>query len=126
MPVLSRVKPEEINQMLYTNFITNDHDTALKFAFDKSILNNNRAMADYSSVEYRIEKIGGKDDCLEICCETDFNIRLDKFFSNEFGISRTNAKKLLEQNGISPKAKLHNNLILSNININDNQTKKTY
>lgn len=115
MSILSRIKPEEIDKTLYQNFLTNDYDTAVKYAFDKNVINKNHALADYSSVEYQVEKIIDESTSIEIHCTVDLNLRLDKLISNELGISRTKAKILLEQNNISPKAKLHDNLILKNI-----------
>ncbi len=121
MTVLSRVKPEQIEQALYTAFAKNDTETARKYAFDKSLLIKNHTVIDCSELGYILEKqiIDDGIDTVEMTCEYDFGLRLDKVVSDGLSISRTRAKTLLEQNNLSPKTKVFGTITIKELISNE-------
>ncbi|HOP11557.1 MAG TPA: DUF1062 domain-containing protein [Oscillospiraceae bacterium] len=130
MTVLSRVKPEQIEKSLYTAFAKNNADTARKYAFDKSLLSHNHAVTDCSELRYTLEKqvIEDENNTIEMTCEYDFGLRLDRAVSEGLGISRTHAKSLLEQNNFSPKTRVYGTITLKEPIFNEigNQAHENY
>lgn len=121
MTVLSRVKPEQIEQALYTAFAKNDPETARRYAFDKSLLSKNHAVVDCSELGYTLEKqiIDDGNSAIELTCEYDIGLRLDKVVSEGLSISRTRAKTLLEQNNLSPKTKVFGTITIKELISNE-------
>ncbi len=123
MTVLSRVKPEQIEQALYTAFAENDPETAFRYAFDKVLLSKNHAVIDCSEPGYTLEKqtIDDGKNTVELTCEYDLGLRLDKVISEGLSISRTRAKSLLQQNNLSPKTKVYGIITLKELSVNEMQ-----
>lgn len=48
--IMSRVKPSQIEKPLYESFEKNDHEIAMKYAFDLQILGNNKAIVSYDNI----------------------------------------------------------------------------
>jgi len=130
MTVLSRVKPEQIEKSLYTAFAKNDAETARKYAFDKSLLAKNHAITDCSELRYALEKqmIDDGSNTVELVCEYDIGLRLDKVISEGLGISRAHAKTLLEQNNLSPKTRVFGTITVKELIFNEirNQIHENY
>ena len=121
MTVLSRVKPEQIEQALYTAFAKNDAETAFRYAFDQSLLSKNHAATDCSELGYTLEKqiVDDGKNIIELTCKYDFGLRLDKIVSEGYGISRSRAKTLLERNNLSPKTKVFGTITIKELISNE-------
>ncbi|PWM46492.1 MAG: hypothetical protein DBX47_02370 [Clostridiales bacterium] len=98
MEILSRVKPKQIEPSLYLAFAGNDLETAFCYAFNRDILNKNKAVVSYDDIPYVVlkTKFNDNDNILEITSQYDFGLRIDKLLSDETGISRTKIKELIE------------------------------
>lgn len=103
MDILTRVNPRQMDKALYERFLSNDAETAMKYAYDRQLLGNNKAVASYDSIEYSVYTSvqPGEAFCLEIVSEYDLGIRLDKLLSDELGISRGMVKRMLEMGHIT-------------------------
>jgi hypothetical protein len=120
MTILSRVSPKGIKKDLYENFLKNDKDTAWEYAFNLNVLQQNKAVVDYNSVEYLIdgenslEDIDLADKIVTIVIQSKFffDLRLDKVLKDKLVISRERLYQLCE-----------NNIICFSRNVNINKQK---
>lgn len=98
MEILSRINPKDINHKLYESFVINDKNLAIKYSFSPDIIKKNKVIVSFDNIRYKVEKFSlpDSDYSLEIILNYDFELRLDKFISKQFHISRTEAKHIIE------------------------------
>lgn len=100
LSVYERTNPENIPEEEYRMFLENNKELAKAYGIDKSFFAKNRAEIDIKNVNYRIET--GEvslqaGDLLVIENPGNLKIRIDKLIADIFHITRSQAKKL-EQN----------------------------
>lgn len=104
MTVHTRVKPEDLPPDLYRSYLVNDPETAMRCAFDKQLLMRNKAGVSYEAVEYEVK--GGDhadlagNGVVRVLCPYAFDLRADRLFSAQFGLSRATAERLFETGAI--------------------------
>jgi len=101
MAIFSRIPSDRLDPVLYHAMAKNDHETARKYAFDVHTLSDNRAVAQYDHLDFRVEgpsiwKMEGEAE-LEIRLPYQFPLRVDKVLGRELGISRPAVGKLFAQ-----------------------------
>jgi hypothetical protein len=108
MPILSRVRPEEIGRELYNGFLENSADLALKYAFDADLLRRNNVRACYDDVTYDVkgdvfsaEMLNKEDITLHIRSPYNLQLRLDKLLREKTGISRNLLGECIRQKAIT-------------------------
>jgi hypothetical protein len=124
MELYSRVKPNQLPPDLYDHFLHNDSATAMKYAFDRQVLDRNKATANYEAVEYVIQ---GKtewdrtDDEIMLVINSAYAIplRADKILCEQLHLSRKDITKLFQSGTIvnlsndkNEKAKINGSLKL--------------
>ncbi len=99
MEILSRVKPTQIDQGLYRCFVKNDYETAKRYAFNLQLLNKNKATPCFDEMGYTVIRttLETQSDEVNIICEYDFGLRLDRLLSDQLALSRTKVKALIEK-----------------------------
>lgn len=132
MEILSRVKPQQIDPLLYQSFAKNDFEAAMQYAFNQNVMNRNKAVVSYEEVSYIVEKSNLNDPnyALEIVSQYDFGLRLDKLLGEELGLSRTKIKELFEMSRIisdemklTAKSKIKDIIKIKEIIIDENKVK---
>lgn len=133
MEILSRVNPKSIPKDLYSKFLSNDIELAMKYAFDVGIHGKNKVDLSYRNISYVIkgEELGLDElinsERVEISCDYPLDIRMDKILSSKLGVSREKIKKMCNTgyiigDGIKniSKEKVKNGMLLQFFNENHN------
>ncbi|MDS0525670.1 DUF1062 domain-containing protein [Clostridium sp. SHJSY1] len=101
MTIYERIKPHEINKYEYEKFISNSKELVRKYAFDISIYNANKADYCLKNINYKmiikkLEKFYIEENMLviEVISNYPIEMRIDKFISDKFGISRSKIKNM--------------------------------
>jgi hypothetical protein len=104
--ILSRVTPESIDPELYQNFLSNDRETAWRYAFDYDLLKKNEVEYDpkikFDVQGPRVEAGSGEQPIeLRITFAHPIFLRLETLLANELGISRSRLEALHESGAIA-------------------------
>lgn len=102
MELFSRVKPSQISKQLYENLLSNDPATAFQYAFDRQILEQNKASLNFETVKYNVNGdtnwIQAENEVLlEIKSRYSLNLRLDKILSSHLSLSRNDITQLFQR-----------------------------
>ena len=97
------VKPRDLQAGLFDRLVDNDRELAWLFAFDRNFLRQNACVADYSSVEYKIEGVEDFNGQMLVHLESPFifDLKLSALLAKALGISIGRVKKLVESESIS-------------------------
>ncbi len=111
MAILSRVRPEDIDRVLYDKLLENNAELAFRYAFDADLLRRNNASACYDDVTYGVEgddfsleTLQTEDITLHIRSPYNLQLRLDKLLSEKTGMSRSRLEACLRQKAITCEA----------------------
>lgn len=109
--IMSRTNPQSIDKELYDKFLSNDVETAWKYAFDREIINRNKIEADFSNIEYNItgdiltlEEISEQEEELiefEIGVQYNLDLKLTYVIRKSLNISLTQLEEMLSAGVIS-------------------------
>jgi hypothetical protein len=102
MELFSRVKPSQISKQLYENLLSNDPATAFQYAFDRQILEQNKASLNFETVKYNVNGVTNwiqaeNEVLLEIKSRYSLNLRLDKILSSHLSLSRNDITQLFQR-----------------------------
>lgn len=111
LTILSRTKPELINNNLYSRFSANDAEKSWEYAFSTETLRRNNADADWGSVEYdvlhdhlSIGDILNPDAAtvtFKIKCDYEFHLKLSAVIRQCLNLSVSQLDKWVEAGVIS-------------------------
>lgn len=103
--IYERVNPRRISFERYQKFLANDKEMAIAYGTNREFFKNNKAEIDQGEMEYQvqenvvlIEQEQIADKVLIIKNPYSLKIRLDKMISKQLELSRTQVKKLIENN----------------------------
>lgn len=102
--IYTRILPSDISEELHQKFISNDPETALRFAFDLEMLRRNDAQFE-EKIEHRVEggsfdELTGKEARVVIEPGPVTHVRLDRFLKTQLGLSTRRFEELVEQGGV--------------------------
>lgn len=97
LAIYSRVSKELLRQNEYRSFLGDDQKLAFQYGLDKTLLQKNGAQI-YEEPPYRFVPGDRKTQEHEVRIHNPFHIRIreDKLIAEVFGISRSEAKRMLE------------------------------
>lgn len=97
LPIYSRVDRNELDPSEYQALLKNDHQIANKYGIDRKILQKNDAVI-FEEPAYLLKEIGNsiKENTIEFFNPHKIRVRHDRLIAEYSGISRSQAKKLLE------------------------------
>jgi hypothetical protein len=108
MAILSRVRPEDIDRVLYDKLLENNAELAFRYAFDADLLRRNNASACYDNVTYEVEgddftleALQTEDITLHIRSPYNLQLRLDKLLREKLGISRRTWETCLQSGAVT-------------------------
>ncbi|AOR25146.1 DUF1062 domain-containing protein [Clostridium taeniosporum] len=101
MAIYERIKPYDINKYEYEEFLSNDKELALKYAFNLSIYNKSKAKVilehiNYALIKKKLETYYSTENelIIEIVCKYPIELRVDKLLSDQLKISRNKIKNM--------------------------------
>ncbi|SHJ95055.1 hypothetical protein SAMN02745163_02907 [Clostridium cavendishii DSM 21758] len=101
MTIYERIKPQDINKDEYERFLSNDKELAKEYAYNLDLYSRNKAELilegiSYKLIENKLESyyINANELVVEIVCKYPIEIRVDKFLSDNLGISRSKIKNM--------------------------------
>lgn len=105
LDIYSRISPKKINQGEYESFLANDMELAYQYGNKKELFAANHAEIAIDDIEYEIKKVDSNDDETNLSDKDVFiiynpmnlSIRKDKILSEVMNISRSSAKKMLDE-----------------------------
>lgn len=107
MTIYERVNPKEITEKEYDEFLENDKNLVLRYAFSEEIYSKNNAKAEFCDIDYEIikEKVSETESyrdetIIEIECKYICEIRIDKLLSENLNISRSKIKNMYKEGKI--------------------------
>ena len=108
MTILSRVSPRDIGGTLYSGFLENSPELAMRYAFDTGLHRKNGVRACYDDMAYRVEgdvfpfdALKTEDVTLRISAPFSVNLRLDKLLRERLGLSRTRLEDCFRRGDIA-------------------------
>lgn len=105
LSIYERVKPTMIAPDEYQKFLANGESLAFTYGNSKNLFVKNKAEIDMDQVTYKIvsrekEKIRSAHDVV-IKNPYEIKVRVDKVISDLFGITRSQAKKILQESNVT-------------------------
>ena len=117
LTVYERVKPTDIPEESYRRFLANDEELALAYGMNKALLAKNKAFISDEDMEYELQKVTPDEELLhngsynlqeddnaglQIILQNPYEIKMrsDKLVSEILQISRSRAKKMLDDGSV--------------------------
>lgn len=108
LTIYERQKAKSVTNEEYERFLSNDEELAKEYGMNFQFFKKNKAEVDYENVEYQFIKISEtleedyerQQALIIIHNPYELKIRLEKQIAEVLGISRSNVKKLMDQEKI--------------------------
>ncbi|WDV45364.1 DUF1062 domain-containing protein [Clostridiaceae bacterium M8S5] len=106
MAIYERVYYKDLDKVMFSKFEQNNIDLARYYAFNKEVHNKNKSILITEGIRYEIQgdmiETNKEVDCkkvirIQIKCEYELGLRVDKLLSDKLGISRSQIKKLCKE-----------------------------
>ena len=102
LPIYERVSPKSIDREEYAAFLRNDEELAFQMANDRELLEKHHCVIQTEGVAYSLDQVeAGDDTTIVIQNPYGMKVRIEKLISRIWQISRSKAKKLLEDEELS-------------------------
>lgn len=103
MELYARIAPVQLPAELYEQFLSNNQETAIRYAFDQTMLLKNNAVVDYQTVAYEVigepfDPTANGNITIEINCHCSFGLRLNQLLGRMLGLSRRELRAMFESN----------------------------